>query len=384
MKTLFTGGVLIDATKTIKEDVLVEDGKIIKVGKDIDKTNCEVIDLKGKALLPAFIDMHSHFRDPGYTYKEDIETGMKASVKGGYSVVCTMANTKPVCDNTEVLKYVKEKSEKVDLNKVIQISAIGKDLEDKEFVDIKENMKYTNLFSNDGKTIFSDEFMEEALKKSSEYGFHLLTHCQPEEEIIERDMKLLEKVGGNLHVCHISTKKSLELIKEARKKGLKVSCEVAPHHLFADSLSYRVNPSFSTPEDRMALIEGIKNNDIEILAIDHAPHSKEDKEKGAPGIDNIEVAFSMYYKVFFDNDISINKLSEMISLNPAKKIGLNKGLIKEGYDADLVVVDTDYEGIINKDEFISKSNNTPFDKEKIKGKVLMTFVGGEKKYEADR
>lgn len=384
MKVIFKNGIVIDAIKTSKEDVLIENGKIVKTGKDIQCADAEIVDLKGKALLPAFIDMHSHFRDPGYTYKEDIESGMKASLKGGYSVVCTMANTKPVCDNKEVLEYVKEKSQKAGLNKVIQISAIGKDLEDKEFVNIEENKKYTNLFSNDGKTIFSDEFMERALKKSTEYNFHLLTHCQPEEEIIERDMKLLEKVGGNLHVCHISTKKSLELICDAKDKGLGVTCEVGPHHLFADSLDYRVNPSFATLEDRMALIEGIKENKIDVLATDHAPHSKEDKEKGAPGIDNIEVAFSMYYKVFSDNRISINKLSEMISLNPAKKIGLNKGLIKEGYDADLVVVDLDYEGAINKDEFVSKSNNTPFDKEKIKGKVLMTFVEGEKKYEADR
>jgi len=384
MKKLFKNCVLIDATKTSREDVLIENGKIKKIDKNIKCDDAEIVDVKGKALLPAFIDMHSHFRDPGYTYKEDIETGMKASVKGGYSVVCTMANTNPVCDNEETLSYVKEKSEKYDINKVIQISAIGKNLEDKEFVDIKENMKYTNLFSNDGRTIFSESFMEQALKKSSEFGFYLLTHCQPEEEIIQRDMKLLEKVGGNLHVCHISTKKSLELIKEAKNKGLRVTCEVGPHHLFADSLDYRVNPSFASFDDRIALINGIRNNDIDILATDHAPHSKEDKEKGAPGIDNIEVAFSMYYKVFKENDISINKLSEMISYNPAKKIGLNKGLIEEGYDADLVVVDLDFEGKINKDEFISKSNNTPFDGYKINGKVIMTFVGGEKKYEADR
>ncbi|EDS72218.1 dihydroorotase [Anaerofustis stercorihominis] len=384
MKKLFKNGVIVDKTKTSKEDVLVVNGKIEQIGKDLKYDDAEIIDLKGQALMPAFIDMHSHFRDPGYTYKEDIETGMKASVKGGYSVVCTMANTNPICDNKEVLSYVKEKSDKVGLNKVIQISAIGKNLEDKEFVNIEENKKYTNLFSNDGRTIFSYDFMEEALKKSKEYDFHLLTHCQPEEEIIERDMKLLEKVGGNLHVCHISTKKSLELIKEAKAKGLGVTCEVGPHHLFADSLDYRVNPSFATYEDRMAVIQGIKDNKIDVLATDHAPHSIEDKEKGAPGIDNIEVAFSMYYKIFKEHCISINKLSEMISFTPAKKIGLNKGLIKEGYDADFAVVDLDYKGKIKKEEFISKSNNTPFDGYDINGKVLMTFVEGEKKYEINR
>lgn len=383
MKRLFRNARIIDKDSDFFGDVLVEDGIIIRTGSGIEDENAEVVETGGMALMPGFIDMHAHFRDPGFTYKETIETGMKASVRGGYSVVCTMANTKPVCDSAEVLEYVKQKAERQNLNRVIQISAIGKDLKDEQFVDIDENMKYTRIFSNDGNTIFSDSFMEDALKLSARKGFYLHTHCQPEEEIIERDMNLLERAGGNLHVCHISTEKSLELIKAAREKGLKVTCEVCPHHVFADSLDYRVNPPFAAPSDRRALIEGIREGHIDALSTDHAPHSEEDKKNGAPGLVNMEVSFSMFLKVFMDNGISLNRMSEMNSFFPAAHLGLNKGLIREGYDADFTVIDLDWKGKIDRNSFVSRSNNTPFDGWDIRGKILMTVIGGDIKYEAD-
>lgn len=383
-KKLFKNALIVDAEKKEKGDILVSDGKIIKIHENIEDENAQIIDVKGRVLMPAFIDMHCHFRDPGLTYKEDIETGLKAALKGGYGTVCAMANTKPICDNVEVLEYTTKKAKELNLCRYIQVSAIGVGLEDKNFVQINNNIKYTRLFSNDGKTIFSANFMKKALEKSREYNFHILTHCDPEHEVIKRDVKLAGKTKGNLHVCHISEKKSLEYIEQAKKDGVKVTCEVTPHHLFAHSMEYKVNPPFATKEDREYLISGIKRGTIDVLATDHAPHSKEDKENGAPGIDNIEVAFSVYNKVFYDNGINLNKLSEMISKNPARIIGLNKGLVKVGYDADFTIVDDNYKGVINKDEFISKSNNTPFDKKEIRGKVLMTFVKGEKKYDAYR
>ena len=383
MKRLFRNCRIIDRDQDYTGDILTDGSVIEKVGKNISDPDAEVTDLSGLAVMPGFIDLHAHFRDPGLTYKETVETGMEASTKGGYSVVCPMANTRPVCDSTEVLEYVRKKALKKDLNNVIQISAIGRNLEDKEFVDIDENMKYTKVFSNDGNTIFSDEFMEKALVLSSEKGFYLHTHCQPEVEIIERDMELLKKVGGNLHVCHISTEKSLELIKDARKSGAEVTCEVCPHHVFASELDYRVNPPFAAESDRLALIEGIREGHINALSTDHAPHSAEDKKNGAPGLDNIEVSFSMFLKVFLDNGISLNRMSEMNSCFPARHLELNKGLIKAGYDADLTVVDLDYEGKIDSSKFVSKSNNTPFDGYDIRGKVIMTVIGGKTKYEAD-
>lgn len=379
MKILFKNANLIDADGTFLGDMLIENGKIKKIEKNINE-DCESIDLKGQTALTGFIDMHSHFRDPGFTYKEDIITGSKAALKGGYTTICAMANTKPVTDNVKVLKYATDKAKEANLLNYIPISAIGKNLEDKELVDIGENLKYTKLFSNDGKTIFSNEFMEKALIKSREMNFHLLTHCDPEEEIIERDLKLLEKVGGNLHICHISTKKSLCLIKEAKEKGLNVTCEITPHHTYSYDLDYKVAPRIASKEDNEYLLDGIKNGDIDIHSTDHAPHSKEDKEKGAPGIDNIETAFGMINYIYDKNNISIHTLLKMMSKKPAEILKLNKGLFKEGYDADFVIVDLDYNGKINKKDFISKSNNTPYDGEPIKGKILQTYVGGDRKW----
>lgn len=379
MKKLFKNAMFIDADREFFGDMLVENGIIQKIDKSIDD-NCEKIDLKEATVLTGFIDMHSHFRDPGFTYKEDIVTGSKAALKGGYTTICAMANTKPVTDNSEVLEYAVNKAKDADLLNYIPISAIGKNLEDRELVNIKENLKYTRLFSNDGKTILSDEFMENALIKSKEMNFLLLTHCDPEEKIIERDLRLLEKAGGNLHICHISTKKSLMLIKEAKEKGLNVTCEITPHHTYSYDLDYKVAPRIATKEDNEYLISGIKKGDIDIHATDHAPHSKEDKEKGAPGIDNIEVSFGMINYIYDKNDISIHTLLKMMSKRPAQILKLKKGLFKEGYDADFVIVDLDYRGIIDKEKFISKSNNTPYDKKEIKGKILQTYVLGERKW----
>ncbi|KGG79741.1 dihydroorotase [Caloranaerobacter azorensis H53214] len=376
---------IVDAKKVLYGSVLIEDGLIKKIFKEDEDINLpkdtEIIEGKGFALLPSFVDMHCHLRDPGYLYKEDLKSGQKAALKGGYTTLCTMANTKPVCDNTSVLQYIFDKSRKLDLCDIIQISALTKDLEGKELVDFEEMLKYTKLFSDDGKTIFSEEIMKKALILSNKFKFRVLTHCQPEFEIIKRDLNLLEEVGGNLHICHISLKKTLDLIKEFKDKGFKFTCEVTPHHIFGYELDYRVNPSFRKKEDVESLIEGIKQGYIDVIATDHAPHSLEDKRNGAPGISLIEVAFSMVYKVFYENGISLNKLSELMSYNPARILNLNCGLIEEGYDANLILVDLDEEYRIDTDDFISKGKNNPFNGEKVLGKVKMTFKKGSVKYD---
>jgi Dihydroorotase and related cyclic amidohydrolases len=192
---------------------------------------------------------------------------------------------------------------------------------------------------------------------------------------------LLEEIGGHLHVCHISKKVTLDLIVEAKEKGLDVTCEVTPHHIFASAMDYKVNPPFRTYPDRRALIEGIKDGSIDMCGTDHAPHSEEDKLKGAPGINNFEMAFAMYFTVFDQNGIGLEKLSEMLSDAPAKRLGLKTGLIKERYPADLVLVDLNWEGKLNPKEFVSKSKNNPFGGETLKGKVMMTMVKGEIKYD---
>ncbi|MTI70688.1 MAG: dihydroorotase [Firmicutes bacterium] len=371
---------IIDYKKDTYGHVLISDGKIRKIFESLDNVellDTEIIDGKGLCILPSFIDMHTHLRDPGFVYKEDLKTGQKAALKGGYTTLCTMANTKPVCDNEKTFKYILDKSKDLNLCDIIQISALTKGQSGKEIVNLESLLKFTNLFSDDGHTIYDEEIMKEALKLSKRHNFKVLTHCQPEYEIVDRDLKLLEKIGGNLHICHISLKKTIEKIKEYKDKGHKFTCEVTPHHIFKSNIDYKVNPSFRNKEDKKALIDGIKNDYIDVIATDHAPHSKEDKHKGSPGISLIEIAFSMALKIFKENNISLNKLSKLLSYNPAKILGLKSGLIKEGYTANLVLVDLDEEYKIDTSTFLSKGKNNPFNKEAVNGRVKMTIKEGE-------
>lgn len=391
---------IVDANQDTRKDVLLSDGKITKIddcitidniteeveiNENIEPENIsiEIINGEGYTLMPAFIDLHTHLRDPGLTHKEDLETGQKAALKGGFTVLCPMANTKPVCDNKEIMEYVLNKAEKLDLCDIKQVCAITKDLDGEEMIDIPSMRKYTDLFSDDGYTLFNEEIMKDALKLSKELDFKVLTHCQPEFMIVERDLKLLKEVGGNLHICHISLEDTLEEIKKYKKEGYNFTCEVGPHHIYGYGLEYRVNPAFAEEEDMKALIQGIKDGYIDMIGTDHAPHTSEDKEKGAPGISNIEVAFQMVNKVFKENNISLKKLSEMMSANPAKLLKLNQGLIEEGLRADLVIIDENTEDVIDTTKFVSKGKNNPFDGQKVVGKVLLTIRDGKVVYRAE-
>lgn len=383
-KLLIKNVKMIDSSISFKGDLLVENGKISKIDSDINIAgieDLEIIDGKNKILMPAFIDLHTHLRDPGLTHKEDLETGQKAALKGGFTVLCPMANTKPVCDNEQVMEYVLSKAKKLDLCDIKQVCAITENLEGEEIIDIEKMRTYTDLFSDDGYTLHNEKIMRDALVLSKELDFKVLTHCQPEFEIVKRDLNMLKEVGGNLHICHISLKDTLDEIKRYKNDGYKFTCEVGPHHIFGYGLEYRVNPAFAEEEDMKHLIQGIKDGYIDMIGTDHAPHTKEDKEKGAPGISNIEVAFQMVNKVFNENNISLNKLSEMMSANPAKLLGLNQGLIKEGLRADLVIVDSEQEEVIDVSKFISKGKNNPFDGQKVRGKIIMTIRDGRVMYD---
>ena len=372
---------VVDANKNLKSDVLVENGKISKIDSNINIDNINCIDGKNYVLMPAFIDLHTHLRDPGLTYKEDLESGQKAALKGGFTVLCPMANTKPACDNKETMEYIINKSKELDLCEIKQVCAITKNLEGQEMIDIESMRSYTDLFSDDGYTLHNEKIMKEVLELSRDLNFKVLTHCQPEYEIVNRDLKLLKEVGGNLHICHISLKDTLEEIKKYKNEGFKFTCEVGPHHIFGYGLDYKVNPSFAEEEDMKYLIQGIKDGYIDMIGTDHAPHTEEDKKNGSPGISNIEVAFQMVNKVFDENGINLNKLSEMMSCNPAKLLGLKQGLIEEGLKADLVLVDERYEETIDTNKFISKGKNNPFNGQKVKGKVLMTIKEGKIMYD---
>ncbi|WKY42872.1 dihydroorotase [Eubacteriaceae bacterium ES2] len=384
MRTLITNVEIVDANGRRPGKVLIEDSRIKKVYKEkgmVKSSYDHEIDGSDLILMPGFIDMHCHLREPGFENKETIESGMKAALKGGFTSLVAMANTKPIMDSAELIKQNLDKAAALNLCQLIQVSALTKSFEDQELVDIKSIRPLTPVFSNDGVSVFSEKLMIEGLQASTEEKFTLLTHCQPETELVKRDLKLLEKYDGHLHICHISKKDTLDLIHLAKDKGLDVTCEVTPHHLFASGLDYKVNPSFRTYPDRRALIDGIKDGIVDMCGTDHAPHTYEDKIKGAPGINNFEMAFSMYYTVFKQNDIAIEKLSEMLSFKPANRLGIKAGLIKENYPADLVLVDLNWSGKIDPKAFISKSKNNPFGSETLHGQIKMTIVRGEIKYD---
>ena len=290
---LFRNVRIVDANKDFKTDLLVSNGVISKIDEniEIEHESINIVDGNGYVLMPSFIDLHTHLRDPGLTHKEDLETGQKAALKGGFTVLCPMANTKPVCDNKEVMEYVLNKAKDLDLCDIKQVCAITKNLDGQEMIDIESMRKYTDLFSDDGYTLFNEEIMENVLRLSSELDFKVLTHCQPEYEIVQRDLKMLKEVGGNLHICHISLEDTLNEIKKYKDEGYKFTCEVGPHHIYGYGLDYKVNPSFAKEEDMRALIQGIKDGYIDMIGTDHAPHTEDDKKAGSPGISNIEVAF---------------------------------------------------------------------------------------------
>ena len=384
MRTLITNVILADAQGVRPGKVMMEDDKIKKVYKEGGRVQAEYdveFDGRGKILMPGFVDMHCHLRDPGLTYKEDFATGLAAAVKGGYTTVVAMANTKPVMDNPEQLKDALERANGLGLAEVIQMAALTKGFGEAELVDFESLLPYTNVFSNDGFNVDVTDLMAEALRASQKYGFVIATHCEPETQTVERDIKLLRENGGHLHVCHISKKATLDAIIAAKEEGLDITCEVTAHHVYASALEYRVHPPFRSWTDRKALVDGVKAGIIDMCGTDHAPHTEEDKKKGAPGINSFETAFPMYYTAFAGAGIPMDRISEMLSVGPAKRLGLKTGLIKEKYPADLVLVDTEIEERVDPKTFVSKTNNTPFGGEKLKGKVLLTIKGGKIVYD---
>lgn len=367
------------------EDVLIADGKIRCIGKEkIEaflrgrKERYQLIKAEGFYLLPSFVDSHFHLRNPGFEYKQTYEEASQACMKGGYTDVIAMANTKPTVDSCEVLKEIKEKSSEFPLG-VYQVGSVTKGLMGKELVDFEALMKETGIFSDDGKNIDDADVMKRALALSKKLGFLIMDHSEPETEMVIRNIKLAEEVGGNLHFCHISKKGSVEAIVKAKEKGLNVTLEVTPHHIFSHGLSYRVNPPIATNEDRLFLIEAIKRGYIDYVGTDHAPHTHEDKEKGAPGIINIENAYAMIRRVFYENNIDWNTMIDLMSKRPAFLVGKERG-ISEGMTADLVLV-SDRESTIDTGTFVTRSKNTPFEGYEVKGQVELTVVKGEIEYD---
>ncbi|HFD2050183.1 dihydroorotase [Clostridium perfringens] len=389
---------LIDESNNFFGDIYIEKGVIKELGTELNK-ECETLDGKGLVLMPAFIDTHAHFRDPGFEYKEDIESGSKAAVRGGYTTVTLMPNTKPVCSSKEILDYVVNKGKEVGLVDLYQTVSITKNLSGEEINHLREFEGNPNVkaITDDGKGVSDSKIMMEAMKIAKENNWIVMSHAEsPEFSKVDmrlaenmmtwRDITLAKFVDCRLHMSHVSTKEAMKYIIEGKNDGVKVTCEITPHHLALNNKisNYRVNPPIREEEDVNFLIKAIKMNYVDCIGTDHAPHSKEDKEKGAPGMIGIEQAFSICYtKLVKENHISLNKLSQLMSGNAAKLLNINKGKLQPGFLGDLVLIDLNKKRIFKEEDIVSRSKNTPFNGMEFYGDVVATIKNGKIVYKGE-
>ena len=412
MQTLYKNIRIVDDTQDFMGCILVENGIITKVAEVIDDPAFEIIpayglynsqlivrDFTGEdvVLMPAFTDLHAHFRDPGYTYKEDLETGCDAAIKGGFTAVNLMPNTSPVCNSVEQAKEIQKRAEELAGITVNQTISMTKD---SQGIDI-EHLKLLNnnevlFITDDGKGVQDDGIMNRIFEICDEKSITVMSHAEDtkysatdmrkaENEMTARDIRLLKYVTGRgefhgrpmLHFCHVSTKEAIEMISKAQDEGLKVTCEVTPHHIFAtgeETNHYRVNPPFREQEDIDALIKAMQNGNVFAIATDHAPHTAEEKQKGAPGMIGLELAFPLCYtKLVKGGFLTLSHLLKLLSSNPSNMMKLNKGKIVEGMNAEFVIAELQQEYKIDVSGLASKSRNTPFDGISVYGKILETI-----------
>lgn len=383
---------IVDESKDFHGDLYIEKGLIKDYGKSLNY-DCETIDGNNLVLMPGFIDLHAHFRDPGYTYKEDLLSGSKAALKGGYTYVNLMGNTDPICSSMETVEYVLEKSKEIDLIDIHQTMSITKDFDGQSLDHLDEIGNRVKIISDDGKGIKSNLTMYRAMVKAREKDLIILSHAEDEdltpidyrisENIISmRDIYLSELLEAKLHLTHVSTKEVIDMIRKSKKEGNKLlSCDVTPHHIALWDNNYRVNPPIRARADVDALIEGIIDGTVDTIGTDHAPHSKEDKEKGSPGMVGLETAFSICYtSLVKSGKIDLMKLSRLLSGRGGEILSVNKGKIQKGYDADLVLVDIDKESLVDSSKFESKGKNTAFEGMEFYGQVKCTIKDGKIKY----
>lgn len=384
-----------------------EDGRFIEKESDLGLGNDGNL-----YCFPGFVDVHVHLREPGFEYKETVATGTKACAHGGYTAVCSMPNLNPTPDSVENINVQINKIKTDAVIDVYPYACITKGQKGEELSEMEELADLAIAFSDDGKGVQEDYMMRMAMEKAKKLGKMIVAHCEvndllnggyihdgeyakehghkgissaSEYKQIERDLKLAEEIGCKYHVCHISTKESVEVIRQAKKRGVDVTCETGPHYLILcdedlkEDGNFKMNPPLRSKEDREALIEGICDGTIDMIATDHAPHSTEEKSKGLAksmmGIVGIETAFPLMYTYFVKKGIiTLEKLIELMSINPAKRFGIEN----RGY----TVFDLEAEYDINPDDFLSKGKNTPFTGFKVNGECKLTVVDGKKVYEA--
>ena len=408
-------------TLSRKNDVLVVDETVAEIGPQIDAEAHRVIDASGRYVMPGFVDLHEHLREPGFEYKETIASGAMAAAAGGFTTICPMPNTKPVIDSRVMVEYLNFKAEKDALINIIPVGAVTVGQQGSELADI-EGMAAAGALalSEDGKSVMDPFLYREGMKRAAAAGLVVLAHCEDrrllaggvmnagkkaeelripgltnsvEDVIVARDILLAKETGARLHLCHCSTADSVALVRLGKELGVRLSAEVCPHHFAmteddipGDDANYKMNPPLRTRADADALIAGLADGTMEVIATDHAPHSAQEKEqsfRSAPfGIVGSETAFALSYtELVKKGHLTPMQLVEKLSTNPARILGIDKGDISQGHIADLVIADPDAEYTIDVNTFLSKGKNSPFHGKRVFGKIMLTMVNGEIVYE---
>lgn len=418
MKLLVKGGRVIDPANEYTQvaDILVEDGKVSAVGPGIKAGGAEIIDIKGKLVLPGFIDMHVHLREPGLEAKETISSGTRAAARGGFTSVACMPNTKPVIDSRALVEFIRSRSAVDGVVNVFPIGAVTKGSAGSELAEIGDmKMAGAVAVSDDGRPVMNAQVMRLAMEYARMFDIPVISHCEDlnlvaegvmnegyystiyglkgisriaEEVMVARDIMLAELTGAKVHIAHISTTGSVELVRMAKKKGIAVTAEATPHHFTlieevvgSYDTSTKVNPPLRSAEDVRAIKEGLRDGTIDVIATDHAPHTIEEKDveyNYAPfGLVGLETAIGLAFRELVNPGIlTVDELVRKMSCNPARVLGLNKGHLGVGADADITVVDPGFSEVVEAERFASKGKNSPFIGWELVGLPVLTIVGG--------
>ncbi|HEY6011524.1 MAG TPA: dihydroorotase [Nitrospirota bacterium] len=420
MDILIKNGHIIDPANKIDEklDLLVSEGKIRKLGKPgtISGDGAQIIDAAGKLVVPGLIDMHVHLREPGFEYKETIATGTAAAKAGGFTSVCCMPNTNPVNDNRSVTEFILSQA-RIASARVYPIGAITKASKGEELAEMGELHESGCVgVSDDGRPVMNAGLMRRAMEYSKIFDLVVVSHCEDtnlagkgvmnegpvatelglrgipnaaEDVMVGRDIALAELTGARVHICHVSTAGAVRMIREARQRGVKITAETCPHYFSLTDEAARgyntmakMNPPLRSAEDVAAIKAGLKDGTIDVIVTDHAPHGMDEKSiefDHAPfGIVGLETALGLSLKLVEEGVLTLNEVIRRLTVNPAAILKINRGTLSTGADADITIIDPDFDWIVDASQFKSKSRNTPFNGWKLKGKAMQTIVGGQR------
>jgi dihydroorotase len=417
---IIKNGTVIDPSQTLeaRRDLLIRDGHIAEIAESISADDAEVFDATGLIVAPGFIDLHVHLREPGFEYKETIESGARAAVVGGFTSVCCMPNTKPINDNSSVTSFIVEQARKAALANVFPIGAITQGSKGEQLAEIGE-MKTAGIVavSDDGKPVLDSGIMRRAMEYAADFDLPVVDHCEDccgatgwamhegeysalmglkglpgaaEDLHVGRDILLSEMTGARIHIAHISTARSVELVRQAKARGLAVTCEVAPHHFTLSdkdvfesgyNTNFKMAPPLRSQADVEAILEGLRDGTIDAIATDHAPHHANEKmyefDKAPNGITGLETAVSLTLdRLVHGGVISLARTVELLACNPARIFKLDRGTLQVGTVADVTIFDPEKRIKVDASKSQSKSRNTPFDGWELKGAPVATIVGG--------